>query len=770
MNRFRPHRLAAGLILTTLVVLFVATQLFLGVQSAGRRVGVILEATPDGLQVTGLTPEGPAERAGLQAGDLLVSLDGRSVTNAWEYDQVAASYRRGEPVRAAVLRDGVAIERVIVPGTPVPWGQYLLTALVTLGYTALALLTLRQRSGDIRGWLLFLFSGAVALELALPTQLVGSAGIAVGAVMFFYILTGSQIGLELHLASIIPEPRRWFRSHRCFPALFYGVGLAAGGTAALALLADLRGWFWVPALARRVGPLLINYGLPLWASAVVLILLGPALRHAERDKRAQAGLVLLGVLPWMVYVYLGRIFAILDFTTPALYSQLEPVVLMAFPVAVFVAIFRYQLFDIQFVLRGSMLYTSLTGLLILVFYASVGVGGAMFSRMLEGGRDSLWVFAGATLILGLLFAPLRQWLQRVIDRQFFPERYALRQRLTDLAAELPRLGKLSLMGKHLISELCTVFGLRSGTLLVADPASSLLVTVAATTADPEQDFTQSFLLTSDDPGLQQLRREARPSPTSPLVALSAALAQRFRLFDAELVVPLLSRGELAGVLILGPKESGTRYTAEEVELLGLLSHLVATVVENARLFSAATTDSLTGLPRREAILELLERERRRAIRYERPLAVGMADLDHFKEINDRHGHLAGDAILNRVAQVMASNLRTADAVGRYGGEEFLLVLPETDMAGAAAVADKVVRAVAQIPFRLDDGQTVQTTVSIGLAQLGPGVGTVNSTELLAAADRNLLTAKGKGRNRIEPQVRPPNAAPPGPPAHSTRGD
>jgi len=628
--------------------------------------------------------------------------------------------------------------------------------LATLGYLGLALLTLRQRSGDIRGRLLFLFSGAVALELSLPTQLIGAAWISTLSVSLFFFLTGSQIGLELHLASTIPEPRSWLRRSRWFPGLFYGLGLTAGGIAAFSVIAEGMGVLWLPDWLRGTGPVLINYGLPIWATAVVLILLGPALRHPERDKRAQAGLVLLGVLPWMGYVYFGRAFDMFDYVPPELYAQVEPLILLAFPVAVFIAIFRFQLFDIQLVFRSGLVYTSLTGLLVLVFYASVGLGGALFSGLVEGGRESLWVFAGATLILGLLFAPLRGLLQRVIDRRFFPERHALRQRLTDLAAELPRLGKLSLMGKHLIAELCNVFGVRSGALLVADPASALLVTVAATTADPEQDFTQSFLLTGDDPGLQQLKRQARPSPTTPLVALSAALAQRFHLFDADLVVPLLSRGELAGVLLLGPKESGVRYTAEEIELLGLLSHLVATVVENARLFSAATTDSLTGLPRREAVLELLEREWRRAVRYNRPLAVGMADLDHFKEVNDHHGHLAGDAILNRVAQVMASNLRAADAVGRYGGEEFLLVLPETDLAGAGAVADKVLRAVAQIPFRLDDGQTVQITVSIGLAELGPGVGQERSSELLAAADRNLLTAKTRGRNRIEPELPTPN--------------
>lgn len=757
MVSVRTGRLVAGILLTGMVVMAGALHLSLGIQSAGRRVGVIIGPSPEGLRVNSVIPGGPAEVSGLAPNDLLLFLDGTSVSTAWDYDQVAADFRRGKAVHVVVEREGTTRELVLHPGTPVPWGRYLLLALVILGYLGLALLTLRQKSGDIRGRLLFLFSGAVALELAIPTQLVGTALLAAVMVMLFYLLTGSQIGLELHLASTIPEPRSWLRKCPWLPYVYYSIGLLAGGTAAFSVLADVRSWLWWPGAARHMGQVLLDYGLPLWAATVVGLLLGPALRHPEREKRAQAGLVLLGVLPWMVYVFALRAYILLGYPIPGVFTAIEPVILLAFPVAVFIAIYRYQLVDIQFLVRGSMVYTSLTGLLVLLFYASVGVGGAIFSRMLEGGRSSLWVVAGATLILGLVFAPLRQFLQRLIDRSFFPERHLLRQRLMDLAADLPKLGKLSLMGKHLIHELCGIFGIRSGAMMVADPTSALLVTVASNAVDPERDFTQSFLLTGDDPGLQLLKRGGRPAVIGPLVAQSAALSQRFRVLDAELAVPLLSRGSLVGILILGPKKSNTRYTAEEIDLLGLLSHLVATVVENARLFSAATYDSLTGLLRREAILDLLEREWRRASRYDRPLSVGMVDLDFFKQVNDRFGHLTGDAILNRVAQVMASTLRAADAVGRYGGEEFLLVLPETDLDGAQSVADKVRKAVAQIPFQLDEGHTVEITVSIGLAAVDADTGHDAAMELIAAADRNLLVAKSKGRNRIEPGLPGPSS-------------
>jgi len=155
------------------------------------------------------------------------------------------------------------------------------------------------------------------------------------------------------------------------------------------------------------------------------------------------------------------------------------------------------------------------------------------------------------------------------------------------------------------------------------------------------------------------------------------------------------------------------------------------------------------LLRRETILAHLERELQRAVRHDRPLAVGMADLDHFKEINDRHGHLVGDSVLKRVAQAITSGLRSADLVGRYGGEEFLLVLPESDEEGARVVAEKIRQAVADIQLRLDARTVLSVTVSIGLASLSQLADAVSATGLIAAADNRLLQAKTAGRDRIK---------------------
>jgi diguanylate cyclase (GGDEF)-like protein len=161
--------------------------------------------------------------------------------------------------------------------------------------------------------------------------------------------------------------------------------------------------------------------------------------------------------------------------------------------------------------------------------------------------------------------------------------------------------------------------------------------------------------------------------------------------------------------------------------------------------------SLTGLLRREAILERLEIELHRAQRYARPLTVALADLDHFKDVNDRFGHLAGDSLLKRIAEALGASLRDTDAVGRYGGEEFLLVLPETGLGGALAAAEKTRRAVEAVRLRMDDGSEVSVTISIGLAELAAldSPGKASARDMIAAADAALYRAKHGGRGRIE---------------------
>jgi diguanylate cyclase (GGDEF)-like protein len=165
----------------------------------------------------------------------------------------------------------------------------------------------------------------------------------------------------------------------------------------------------------------------------------------------------------------------------------------------------------------------------------------------------------------------------------------------------------------------------------------------------------------------------------------------------------------------------------------------------------ATRDHLTGLWNRGMILEQLGRELQRAEREEAPLAVAIADVDEFKRINDTHGHAAGDAVLRQVAERMRSALRAYDFVGRYGGEEFLFVLPRCDGTPARQVAERLRAQITAEPMRAAE-TLLPVSVSLGVAWTrGRGV---EPAALIHAADEALYRAKALGRNRVEGAAAP----------------
>jgi len=168
---------------------------------------------------------------------------------------------------------------------------------------------------------------------------------------------------------------------------------------------------------------------------------------------------------------------------------------------------------------------------------------------------------------------------------------------------------------------------------------------------------------------------------------------------------------------------------------------------NARLSELVMQDPLTGLANRRKWAHRLEDEWERSRRHGRPLSVVMADLDHFKRINDEHGHAAGDRVLRAVADVLGNGVRGPDTVARLGGEEFGILLPETDDQEAAAAAERLRRAVAEL--EIADLPGLEVRLSLGVASVGDAAPRPEAADdLLAAADRALYRAKDQGRNRV----------------------
>ena len=212
-------------------------------------------------------------------------------------------------------------------------------------------------------------------------------------------------------------------------------------------------------------------------------------------------------------------------------------------------------------------------------------------------------------------------------------------------------------------------------------------------------------------------------------------------------VPLLSRGQVIGVVCL---ESRYGYDEAAARLAFSLAQPAAIAVENARLFEEvqrlATLDGLTNTFNRRHFMEMAQLQLEGARRFSLPLSALMIDVDHFKDVNDRYGHAIGDRVLRGVADRCRSALRSIDLLGRYGGEEFAILLPGTTLDSAARIlAERIRRAVAEEPIATDAGP-VQVTISLGVAELNAA--TNDLAALLKRADAALYEAKLLGRNRV----------------------
>lgn len=240
---------------------------------------------------------------------------------------------------------------------------------------------------------------------------------------------------------------------------------------------------------------------------------------------------------------------------------------------------------------------------------------------------------------------------------------------------------------------------------------------------------------------------AQMTPLEPVLLAAAALAVLAIVADAvRLAIDRHRRAELTAWLdrvAADPQATGTALPRTDRRLGDTLARLEARLAEARAL---ATTDLLTGLLNRQTILTRLATEIERAGRYRRPLAVALIDLDHFKRINDTYGHAAGDLVLHQAASLLRSNIRSVDMLGRYGGEEFLLILPETDVEAASSLAEKLRRAVGSELLPVTDGDSIRITISVGVA--GGSGGSLRLDALMHDADAATYAAKSLGRDQV----------------------
>ncbi|HET7585662.1 MAG TPA: diguanylate cyclase [Gemmatimonadaceae bacterium] len=224
-------------------------------------------------------------------------------------------------------------------------------------------------------------------------------------------------------------------------------------------------------------------------------------------------------------------------------------------------------------------------------------------------------------------------------------------------------------------------------------------------------------------------------------------------------LPFVIDGRQSGVFVLRTTTTEPALTPDDVEFADEVVRAAVSAIrraraielsraDNARLEMLALTDPLTLALNRRALMDGLSAELERARRYALVLSILMVDIDHFKDVNDRYGHLAGDEVLRCVVRVLQREARSVDFVARYGGEEFVVVLPETSAEGAFALAERICARVREEPIETPHAATpLHVTVSIGVATV-PSPQVESTDDLIALADAALYRAKREGRDRV----------------------
>lgn len=292
---------------------------------------------------------------------------------------------------------------------------------------------------------------------------------------------------------------------------------------------------------------------------------------------------------------------------------------------------------------------------------------------------------------------------------------------------------------------------------VADPHSDPVARAALSRIDIRIGMALTEMQRANEIDLEEIRSELTAAKAGRLrglvlvavafvLGVSGAVAIGTML-GRSILGPLNTLGE--GAHRLGAGDLSFRVELSDDDELGQLGEafdIMARQLEadQAALASLATHDSLTGLYNRRELFRILDEEIERSKRYDFSFSVLMIDIDHFKAVNDSLGHQAGDRVLYGLAERMVDAVRPVDKVGRYGGEEFVVILPQTDSAGALAAAERIRHAVGDRPLNIGDGQSVKLTVSIGMAMF-PGDAR-EGDDLVDQADIALYEAKEGGRN------------------------
>jgi len=493
---------------------------------------------------------------------------------------------------------------------------------------------------------------------------------------------------------------------------------------------------FVPSHTPMEGPMrLVETLILLWGLAMFFIVR----KNFTGMKRKQINYFILGALIYGVLATLStgliQLIGGVDFD-PALTSYF----CLPWVALTFYSITRYRLFDMQIIISTSLTILILTIILgtidIVIFRAFVPYLGAGWSNLI-----SLFI-----IIVIFLTTPLRRYIQGGINDTFLGDKYNYQEVLKESSRAIVTILDQEEMLNYLIHAIQQSFKIQKACLFLKKGEGPFLIQhhwgIDIKNVDGFQ-LSEEYIVDWLKKNKQIFIKEEQQG----LMASEAfnRLYGNLDAIDAHLILPLFFKDNLIGFLTFGAKDDDRPYIQSDIDILEILASQTAIAIENARLYNEALTDGLTGLFHHKYFMMRLKEEMDRAKRYVRFLSLLMIDIDHFKNINDVCGHMAGDKVLVCAANLIKNASRTVDIVARYGGEEFAVILPDTNQEGALNLANRIRLSFEKSHF---DGN-LNVSVSIGLSTLDPQRKMIPMEDFIVSADKALYQAKHNGRNRVE---------------------
>ncbi len=690
----------------------------IGQPFAGFRFGTVLRVGPWN------EPSWNGLQKGLNTHDLILEANGQTLHSADELARIVRSVPVGTPVRYTYAHKG-EVRTVLVETQRFGFEDFALSFLPILLIGGIFLLIgtasflMRPGNPAAQAHLLMTLSFGMFLTLGIDNDTYrwfDLSGVSLFSLACF--MPGSSF---VHLALTFPRQNRVLRERRFLASVPYVL--------AVLLVLNLNGLEdFVPRY------LLFSF----WTAIGFFWFFGSLIRAVVRPgdplEAIQAKAVLVGAcfafLPGITAYFFPVIFGD-AFGVSSLPIRIATLSTILFPLSIGYAIVRHHLFDIELVIKRTLRYSLVTWVLGAVYF------GILWGLRFVLGESSHAGNAMATAAVALLFAPLRDRTKSWVDALFF-------------------------RGSYDFQQIVTSFGERSRESLGTQELLGLFTEEVNRALQP--DFIA--ILT-------------RPEGTHDLVlvhSLGLPADHRFhympidRALDVSgraLSFPLQFKGEVVGCVLIGPRKSHLDYGDQDRLLLSNLTQQLSMWLKNAQLFTQLTrraaeleqlvqryeeanaqamTDPLTGLYNRRAFQDHLGRMLAEARRSQRPLSVILFDIDHFKHFNDTYGHAVGDRVISTVAEVLHVATRDSDVSARWGGEEFIVVLPGTGLKDALNAAERIRTCVAAASLTDGEGRALPSiTVSVGVSVLHSED---DGDSVIHRADRGLYAAKSRGRNQV----------------------